>query len=285
MRIPRSSRPSSLARSARAAAVAACVGAALAVPTPAHAAAAPPSLSVPQWPAFAVGSQIGAASYVEDDIITSVKQVLRWSAEDPSGICGSEVARQLAGGGESVVRPMGTGTSYSYLADDGDGVFGGGSFDTWQHVVTAHSCAGGAASAGAWDRFVVTQEDGLGQFGASWVGAPAYTGAWSRVTAKAASAGARQTTSAPGAAMRFTATYERGQHLALVMTKGPSRGKARVLVDGRLVRTVDTAAASVQERVVVFDSWMGAGTHTVEVVNEATEGRPRIDVDAVLTSS
>jgi hypothetical protein len=47
---------------------------------------------------------------------------------------------------------------------------------------------------------------------------------------------------------------------------------------------IDTFAAVNTNRVVVFQRMMPAGTHTVTIVNQATGGRPRIDLDAVMTN-
>jgi hypothetical protein len=75
------------------------------------------------------------------------------------------------------------------------------------------------------------------------------------------------------------------QHVALIMAKGPARGKASVYVDGVYRATVDTYAAGNVNRVVVWEAeFAGTANHTVKVVNQATAGRPRIDVDAVLQS-
>ena len=86
-----------------------------------------------------------------------------------------------------------------------------------------------------------------------------------------------------GATVSVTKDFRRGEHVALVMAKGPGRGAFDVLLDGRRVATVDTYAATNTNRVVVLDRWMRAGTHTLTLVNAGTTGRPRVDLDAVLT--
>ena len=71
------------------------------------------------------------------------------------------------------------------------------------------------------------------------------------------------------------------KHVALVMAKGPARGKASIYLDGKYIKTIDTYAASNTNRVVMWDTEVaGTGNHTIKVVNQATSGRPRIDVDA-----
>ena len=55
-----------------------------------------------------------------------------------------------------------------------------------------------------------------------------------------------------------------------------------IRLDGTWLMNVDTFASVNTNRVVVFARGMTAGVHTLAVVNHATPGRPRIDVDAVL---
>ena len=55
-------------------------------------------------------------------------------------------------------------------------------------------------------------------------------------------------------------------------------------VDGKRITTVNTYSATKANRKVVWVRKMGAGTHTITIVNLATTGRPRIDLDAVILS-
>ena len=63
-----------------------------------------------------------------------------------------------------------------------------------------------------------------------------------------------------------------------------SLADCRVIIDGAKTATVDTVAAANTNRVIVYDKWMPAGSHTVRVVNLATSDRPRIDLYAILTN-
>jgi hypothetical protein len=69
------------------------------------------------------------------------------------------------------------------------------------------------------------------------------------------------------------------------MEKAPNRGKFTLFVDGVNRGTVDTFSPVATHRVIV---WSGrvprAGDHVVKIVNQATAGRARIDLDAVLTN-
>ena len=90
---------------------------------------------------------------------------------------------------------------------------------------------------------------------------------------------AGRSTRAHGA--KWVARSFTGHAIALVGSKGPGRGKARVYVDGVLAKTVDFYRSTAVHRQVVFTrSWATAGPHTLKVVVLGTTGRPRVDVDA-----
>jgi hypothetical protein len=103
-----------------------------------------------------------------------------------------------------------------------------------------------------------------------------YTGSWgtSRLSSNWGSR-ARYTRSAGASA---TLTF-RGNSVGWVATTGPSRGKARVYVDGTLVQTVDLYRSTTRYRQVVFSRDLPEGTHTIRIVALATSGRPRVDID------
>jgi hypothetical protein len=52
--------------------------------------------------------------------------------------------------------------------------------------------------------------------------------------------------------------------------------------DGKAIAIVNTHSATTVNRVVVWQKWMPAGTHSIKVVNLATPGHQRIDIDAFL---
>jgi Subtilase family len=75
--------------------------------------------------------------------------------------------------------------------------------------------------------------------------------------------------------------------VALVATRGPNRGKARVYVDGVSVATVDLYNSTTQYRRVVWARDFGSsGTHTVELrvlgTKNASSSDKRVDFDAFL---
>jgi hypothetical protein len=74
-----------------------------------------------------------------------------------------------------------------------------------------------------------------------------------------------------------------GVRVALVMPKGPGRGSAAVYVDNKYKATVNTyAKTNVNGKIVYQILLTGKNTHVVRVVNLATAGHPRIDIDATI---
>lgn len=105
-----------------------------------------------------------------------------------------------------------------------------------------------------------------------------YRRTWSALTEPTASGGGLRQTISPLA----TATYAfTGRDVAWVAPRGPGLGRARVFVDGLLVRTIDLLAATDAPRRIVFRRhWAAAASHTIRIVAEGTAGRPLVDLDA-----
>ena len=61
---------------------------------------------------------------------------------------------------------------------------------------------------------------------------------------------------------------------------GPTRGRARILVDGTYVKTVNLYASSFTARKAVFSkSWTAAGAHTLVIDVVGTAGHPYVAID------
>ncbi len=78
-----------------------------------------------------------------------------------------------------------------------------------------------------------------------------------------------------------------GRSVAWIASRGPTRGRARVLIDGSPVATIDLYAGSTRHRQVVFAyAWASSSAHTIriEVLGQPT-GRPRVDLDALFVIS
>jgi Transglycosylase-like domain len=70
------------------------------------------------------------------------------------------------------------------------------------------------------------------------------------------------------ATLRFS-----GRGIGWVGPTGPTRGSARVYIDGRYVRTVDLRRSTFRARSVVFSKALTAGSHTL-VIKVTTSGKP-----------
>ncbi len=105
-------------------------------------------------------------------------------------------------------------------------------------------------------------------------------GTWTRYVSSRMSGGTSRYTKARGAsiARRFT-----GRGVSLVLPESPRRGRAKVYVDGVLVKTIDTYRRTFAARRVMFTrTWASSGTHTIRLVVLGTSGRPRVDFDALV---
>ena len=110
-----------------------------------------------------------------------------------------------------------------------------------------------------------------------------FSGSWS--TAKAATfwGGALKRSTTAGAKATFVFT---GRSVAWVGRRGPDRGKAEVYVNGTRVATVDLYASSpLANRVVWSTSWSTSIKRTVVIRVLGTSGRPRVDVDAIVSTN
>jgi hypothetical protein len=89
-------------------------------------------------------------------------------------------------------------------------------------------------------------------------------------------------TTQKGASVSFAVTTRAQDHVAVVMEKNTNRGSAQIYLDGVLRATVNTHAAGPTHRQVVWQRFVTRGQHMVTVVNLATSGHPRIDLDAFM---
>ena len=104
-----------------------------------------------------------------------------------------------------------------------------------------------------------------------------YRGTWATAGSSNAWGGALRYTRSKGARATFRFS---GSEVAWVAPRSPGRGYAKVWVDGTYVSRVNLYSSSARSRQIVFTrAWSTYGTHTVTIVNEATAGRPRIDID------
>ena len=105
------------------------------------------------------------------------------------------------------------------------------------------------------------------------------TGAWSSTSNTSYSRGTSIFAKTAGAGLTREFT---GRAIAWVAAMGPTRGSAKVYIDGALAATVSQYRSDPAYRRVVFEySWQTSGTHRITIVVAGTAGRPRVDLDAL----
>jgi len=186
-----------------------------------------------------------------------------WSATDASGIAAYKLERKVNGGAWIVQTPPGsTTTSISQSLSFGS---------TYRYVVKATDRAGNTSGwvYGAYFKPLLTEQSNS---------AVSHTGTWTTASNRYASGGSLAYSTAPGASATFTFT---GSSVGWVAYRGPNRGSAAVYLDGAYSATVNLHSAYYYAKQIVYAAnWGGNGTHTIKIVNLASPGHPRIDVDA-----
>lgn len=250
-----------------------------------------PTLKAPLKASFVVGTQItsDANCFGDDEVKVLVHETFKWRGSDDSGSVLYDVLEKTRGEGNYRLVRDSSQTSFSMdYGTNWTNDCGGGSWHPIGWRVTAKDPAGNSTK-----RFVSGGLIGLTQdthFVDSPYGAPSafskYSRAWKRSSCGCWSHGDTHKTTQKGASATSTVVVPSGSvsHIGLVMAAGPDRGAFKVFIDGVRDATVDTYAPSSQPRTIVWQSALGSGTHKVKIVNKATEGRPRIDLDAVLTN-
>ncbi len=248
----------------------------------------PPTLTVTSPARFVVGSTIGTSvdpgptGDYSNAFTSNVTARLQWRGSDASGICGYDVEQVFAGLDPELIASGLTVRQYDVTESDYDGMFGGESTLVVGWQVTAHDCAGNTKTA-----FIDGLPSVLQQNGASATrpNPVTYTGTWGTSTCSCWSWGTVARTTQAGATVKTTVPNLHADgspvQFALVMEKAPNRGVARIYVNGVFRTTVDTYSAAAVHRAVVWERLLNPGD-VVTVVNAATTGRARIDVDAYL---
>jgi len=105
-----------------------------------------------------------------------------------------------------------------------------------------------------------------------------YAGGWR--TASYASYTGRRVTYATRAGTSASFSFT-GNGIAWYGPVGPTRGKARVSIDGTVVATVDLRSSAFDPRAMLYSRvFDAAGTHTITVTVLGTRGRPFVAIDA-----
>jgi len=107
-----------------------------------------------------------------------------------------------------------------------------------------------------------------------------YTGTW-RAGGSTSYWGARARYSTSGGSAATMAVTGRG--FAWIGSRGPTRGTARIYVDGILQATVKTWASTSQHKQVLYQQgWSTDATRSIRIVVLGTRGHPRVDLDALV---
>jgi hypothetical protein len=105
----------------------------------------------------------------------------------------------------------------------------------------------------------------------------AYAGSWRSATHAGYAGDAVRYATAAGATATFTFT---GTKVVWYGPVGPTRGQARILIDGTAVKTVDLRAGSFTAHRAIFSkSWAASGKHTLVIEVAGTAGRPYVAID------
>jgi hypothetical protein len=197
---------------------------------------------------------------------STIPLVTSWKDSDPTSKVCSNTLRESVGGSPMADVYTGTAKSRRRLLTP----------NLYRHEVTATDCAGNV-SAG-----VDGQPFGLDVVPESSTNIT-YSGIWKTASVASAYGGALAYTTKANASASFTIG---GLGIAWVSPTGPTRGTARVLIDGVDQPMVNLNTPTAKARQVVFTiSWPTAGTHTITIINQATAGHPRIDLDGLVTLS
>jgi hypothetical protein len=107
-----------------------------------------------------------------------------------------------------------------------------------------------------------------------------YSSGWIRVSHRGYSHGTVRSTNKRGATASLTFT---GTGVSWVGPTGPTRGRAKVYVNGVYKATVNLFSTTFRPSRVVFRmTWKSSATRTIKIVAAGTAGRPTVAVDALL---
>jgi hypothetical protein len=109
----------------------------------------------------------------------------------------------------------------------------------------------------------------------------AYHGSWGKARFGAYVGGAVRYSTKSGASA--TVTFD-GRRITWYGPVGPTRGKARILVDGVAVKVVDMHRSTFKSRVALFTkAWSTKGHHTLTIQVVGTKGHAMVAIDEFVT--
>jgi hypothetical protein len=114
-------------------------------------------------------------------------------------------------------------------------------------------------------------------------GAIRYRGSWGGAASSRYKGGKVAWSKTPGATATFTFT---GSSVSWIGPKGPTRGRALVLVDGRAVARVDMWRSTFAPRAVLFKRSFGtSGPHTLTIKVLPMPSHPYVAIDELVVRS
>jgi hypothetical protein len=191
-----------------------------------------------------------------------------WTGSDPwSGVDHYQLALSTDGGSYSTLSSSLTSPSYARRLAPGH---------TYRARARAIDKAGnvGAWAYGSSFRLTAYQESSAR---ISW------SGSWHTASGTSYWGGHERYATAAGAKASLTFA---GRNVAWVGSVGPTRGWARVYINGVYVKSISLYAASAASRRVLFTkSWSSSATRTITIRVSGTTGHPRVDLDAFVVAS
>lgn len=104
-----------------------------------------------------------------------------------------------------------------------------------------------------------------------------YSGTWKVAEHTSYAGGKARYATAAGASIEFAFS---GRKIVWFGPEGPTRGKAKVFIDGTYIKTVDAGNGSFIARSALFTyRWTSPGSHTIRIVVVGTSGRPMVALD------
>jgi hypothetical protein len=244
----------------------------------------PISITVPAYPSFLVGSVTAIADFCGAGfpVYSEAEVRVAWKASSTAAPIADYVVTPLYA--EGPANPYAT-TVPVLLAWPGnyDGSCGGGG-DLYGWQIAAIDTLGNSVSTEV-DSFPdFTRFDNTTASGGPW-GTWSYSGAWAISNCLCADGGRQTFTTRKYASASFTVNDPTlGRHVGLMMAEGPGRGSAAIYLDGLYKTTIKTHATANINRVITWDSGaLPLGIHVIKIVNLASSGHPRIDVNAGIT--
>jgi hypothetical protein len=132
-----------------------------------------------------------------------------------------------------------------------------------------------AANTGAWAYGLSFRVTGYSELSGS------YSGRWSITSSTVYRSGQARSSSTAGSRVRFTFT---GRSFGWLTIASPTRGQARIYVNGVFTATVDLYSATQRSQLIGWSkTWSTSATRTIEIRIVGTSGRPRVDVDGFWT--